>query len=190
MHDQTWYSGKESYKYVDKLLYNNERSLRIVSPFISKYYAKRINQIAKRKSIYIITSKATARDEKELKSLFSRPSWGVSTLLYLTVLSVIIAALGLYFFSLITISLLGIMFWRYIKGINTKLHLKVVSSDFIHEKLYISDTIAITGSANLTYSGMHRNVESISITNNLDDIERLKRHFDKLWHTYREQQFF
>jgi len=186
MHDQIWYSGKESYKYVDKLLSNNERSLRIVSPFISKYYAKRINQIAKKKSIYIITSKATAKNEKELKRLFSSSSVSLSALLYLAVLSSIIAVLGLYTFFTVTILLFGIVLWKYTRGMNTRLHLKVVSSDFIHEKLYISDTIAITGSANLTYSGMHRNIESINITKNLEEVEILKKHFDRLWQTYRE----
>jgi phosphatidylserine/phosphatidylglycerophosphate/cardiolipin synthase-like enzyme len=103
------------------------------------------------------------------------------------VLSFIIAVLGLYPFLTATILLFGILLWKYTRGMNARLHLKVVSSDFIHEKLYISDTIAITGSANLTYSGMHRNIESINITKNLEEVERLKKHFDRLWQTYREQ---
>jgi phosphatidylserine/phosphatidylglycerophosphate/cardiolipin synthase-like enzyme len=187
MKEQTWYSGKESYKYIDRLLYSGERSLRIISPFISAYYAKRLYRIARRKQVYIITSKAAARDEKESKKLFYSPSPRLSVIAYLALLSLIIAALGLYPFFLITVLLLCIAIFMRIRSTNTKLHVKIVRSDFIHEKLYISDTTAITGSANLTYPGTHKNIESISITRNPEDIKRFRRHFDGLWRAYRGQ---
>ena len=52
---------------------------------------------------------------------------------------------------------------------------------FVHAKFYIGDNEAIQGSANLTYNGMHKNLENISIIRNERDIEKLRKEFYKIW---------
>ena len=61
---------------------------------------------------------------------------------------------------------------------------KTTGEDFVHEKLYISDTVAIVGSANLTYAGMHKNVEHIQMVDDKNEITELKEHFNSLWSKY------
>ena len=52
---------------------------------------------------------------------------------------------------------------------------------FVHSKFYIGENGAIQGSANLTYNGMHKNVENISIIRDQEGIEKLRKEFYKLW---------
>lgn len=53
---------------------------------------------------------------------------------------------------------------------------------FIHSKIYIVDKqYAISGSANLTYSGLNSNVESLNIAENIDEVQRLEMDFMRLW---------
>ena len=53
--------------------------------------------------------------------------------------------------------------------------------------MYIAEHAAATGSANLTYSGMHRNVEHLSMTYSHDEIRRLEKQFWRLWDAARSR---
>ncbi|MGC8680261.1 MAG: hypothetical protein ACP5T6_03115, partial [Candidatus Micrarchaeia archaeon] len=50
------YSGSESYKYIDKLLEESPAKIKIITPFISDYYARKLKELAKKKKIYLIIS--------------------------------------------------------------------------------------------------------------------------------------
>ena len=63
-----------------------------------------------------------------------------------------------------------------------KIRLKA-PKEFVHAKMYVGDETAIEGSANLTYNGMHKNVEQISVTRNEKKIAELKEQFWKLWNS-------
>ena len=49
-------------------------------------------------------------------------------------------------------------------------------STFVHAKIYIVDNeLAVSGSANLTYSGLHSNCEILSITETKEEIQQRQR---------------
>ncbi|MDH5390302.1 MAG: phospholipase D-like domain-containing protein [Candidatus Bathyarchaeota archaeon] len=53
---------------------------------------------------------------------------------------------------------------------------------FIHSKIYIVDKAhAISGSANLTYSGLNSNVESLSIAENKEEVQQIEMDFMRIW---------
>ena len=61
-------------------------------------------------------------------------------------------------------------------------------STFIHSKLYIVDgSYGVSGSANLTYSGLNTNVESLSITETPEEVKELEHNFMKTWLKYENQ---
>lgn len=61
------------------------------------------------------------------------------------------------------------------------LGVKLSGDTFIHEKVYLCEGRAITGSANLTYSGLHRNLEHVEVIVARDRLEGLAAHFGGLW---------
>jgi len=53
---------------------------------------------------------------------------------------------------------------------------------FIHSKIYIVDKEhAISGSANFTYSGLNKNIESLNIAENKDEVQKIEADFMRLW---------
>lgn len=56
---------------------------------------------------------------------------------------------------------------------------------FIHSKIYVADNErAVTGSANLTYSGLHSNDETVHVTENVEEAHEVQRNFMELWLKY------
>lgn len=56
---------------------------------------------------------------------------------------------------------------------------------FIHAKIYLADKKwGITGSANFTYSGLNKNVETLSIAESPEEVQRIENEFMRLWLTY------
>ncbi len=70
-----------------------------------------------------------------------------------------------------------------IEGAKRDLKVKIVSQKrLIHSKIYIIDgLIAITGSANLTYSGMKTNHETMEIKKSKSSVNKLRKLFYDLW---------
>jgi len=53
---------------------------------------------------------------------------------------------------------------------------------FIHSKIYVVDKrYAISGSANFTYSGLYKNVESLSIAENEEEVRTIETDFMRVW---------
>ncbi len=71
--------------------------------------------------------------------------------------------------------------YRKYKKTDSNLKVKVAKGKFVHEKVYIGNDIAIVGSANLTYNGMHKNVEHIDVIKDDARIRQLREHFESLW---------
>jgi phosphatidylserine/phosphatidylglycerophosphate/cardiolipin synthase-like enzyme len=69
----------------------------------------------------------------------------------------------------------------YKKRDSGNLEVRFCTNVFVHEKLYIGNDKAITGSANLTYNGLHKNIEHIEVINSIERIGKLKSHFNDLW---------
>lgn len=179
------YSGTESHRYVERFI-RDGRELDIVTPYISLVYARMLCRHARRFRVRLVTSRARQNAEalrylgrgmgpwlKWLKaSLFVALLAAASLLLgfmdLLAPLGAIAAALGLA-----AVAMHG--------RTGGNLAVRLSRETFIHEKLYLRSDIAITGSANLTYSGLRRNLEHIEVTVDRERIGELERHFDSIW---------
>lgn len=179
----TSYSGDGSYRYIDTLLEERSRELKIISPFIGPAYAKKLIEESKRKKIFVITSGSSNSDAVEMltkkgKKYYLKPVFYLSVAgvaaIYLKFYT-IFAAIG---FAIVLAIALNIMINR---KRSSNLSVKVVTDKFIHEKLYLNDTSAIVGSANLTYSGTHKNIEHIEVVKEKEKVKSLSRHFDDMW---------
>lgn len=177
------YSGDSSYKYIDRLIKNWDRELRVISPYISSHYARMLAGAGRRKRVMVITSRRSLETFKSHG--FGRLKLYIKLLVYLALLDAI--AIYLNFFAVVVVLSLFVfidiaLFYRmYRSRLLPRASIKVATSRFVHEKLYISNSVAITGSANLTFQGTHRNIEHIEIINDPEKISRLRSHFDRLW---------
>ena len=174
-------SGSESYKHVEPLI-RKGREVCIVSPYIDEYYARFLSRNSLGKRIYIISSSMDKEAIKILGKRFSILHFLLAILLsafelYMGILY------GLYAYALLAVALtLIIGYFTSVTG-NRNISL-VIPKRFVHAKMYISENEAISGSANLTYRGMRRNVEIIEIMHDKDSVESMRRTFWKMWKEY------
>ncbi len=188
---QDGYSGTESYKYIDPLIKRRGAPLMVISPFLGPYYAKMLVDVSKHRKVYVITSPGNHQNESTENSVRILQNAGIrkadkSLILYVAAMLVISIWLNYYQAAvIIALTLAAVLYMElFHKKYPTSLlnlHVKVVTAKFIHEKLYISGDEAITGSANLTYSGTHKNVEHIEIMTDKARIKELSDHFTDLW---------
>lgn len=176
--NNTYYSGSNAGRHLDELL-KHRGSLLIVSPYIDAYYAKILLKLSGRRKINVITSSA---DEDALKLLGKGGSvlW-IAAYVLLSVL--ILYAMGIagitgYYLliALIPVMIGTLKHWRIRRNISLK-----VPKRFVHVKMYIAEGMAMTGSANLTYKGMHKNVEHVTVTYSEDEIKKLRAQFWEMW---------
>ncbi len=60
---------------------------------------------------------------------------------------------------------------------------------FIHSKIYIADkSQAISGSANLTFSGLNKNVESLSIAETKEEVQQIETDFMRIWMNFERKR--
>ncbi|HUY70047.1 MAG TPA: phospholipase D-like domain-containing protein [Candidatus Baltobacteraceae bacterium] len=181
------YSGDSSYRFVDKLIMADSRKLLVVSPYIGNSYAKLLISEARRKKVYVVTSQSSLEYENSV--LKGIPEIGamkryLKPMAYFSVITAFAVYFNLSYFvyPLIAIVLVfvALTYLTYRKTRSNFL-LKVSREKFVHEKLYINDREAIVGSANLTFSGMHKNVEHIQMIRDMKKRDALEDHFKKLW---------
>ncbi|MCW4000067.1 MAG: phospholipase D-like domain-containing protein [Candidatus Bathyarchaeota archaeon] len=75
---------------------------------------------------------------------------------------------------------------------NPNLHFLILENDkasskavFVHAKIYLFDKkFGVSGSANLTYSGLHTNVESLNQSETENEFQQLETDFMRLWLKY------
>ncbi len=69
------------------------------------------------------------------------------------------------------------------------MELGVVEQRYLHVKMYIyDDKLAVVGSANLTQNGMWSNIEHIVVFDKPEEIQAIKKDFEKLWKLYTESR--
>ncbi len=178
--------GSESYIYVDALIKERSNSLEIISPYISLSYARMLSGESARKRIRIITSANSIEAVEYLKRNSKASIFGDTKAMLFAILLFAIAYYIKFFYIafLLLFVIVALALWIYLKAkrnTNRRLEVKVSAERFIHEKAYISDLFAIAGSANLTYSGMHKNIERIEVIDDLAEVEKMRRHFNSLW---------
>ncbi len=173
------HTGSDCYKYVDRLI-KSSGELMMVSPFVDKYYAEFLRRNSRHKKILLLSSSI---DRSAQKALGRRPHP-----LAFAAMAVILAVLCLseYYAGVLTpVNILASAFLISVLAfflLGGKPNVDVRRPEgFVHMKLYLSERQAIQGSANLTYSGMHRNVEHIEVINNPEVIDQLREDFLKLW---------
>ncbi|MGC8478729.1 MAG: phospholipase D-like domain-containing protein [Candidatus Micrarchaeia archaeon] len=177
------YEGTDTYKHIDRIIRKGTGTLLIITPFIGPSYANMLWKQAGKKEVYLVIS--NSKINAKAWKLFTRGRRGayVRPIAYFAALSAILFYFKIEAFAVLTIALTIVLLAIVIakKGKRKNLHVKVSDKLFIHEKLYISDEEAITGSANLTFGGTHKNLEQISITKDPEEIKRLKEHFWSVW---------
>ncbi|MDE1871238.1 MAG: hypothetical protein KGI06_03295 [Candidatus Micrarchaeota archaeon] len=180
------YSGDSSYRYVDRLIKGSGSELMIISPYISGYYARLLVKRAGSVQVRIITSESSIGKNKKLlgRHLSSGIGAYMKALAFVLLLDFISAYLAFGYTTAILSAIVVILaLATYMKHAKTESNLlvKVPKGRFIHEKMYINGDTAIIGSANLTYSGMHRNIEHIEVIREPSRIGELRGHFESLW---------
>ena len=183
------YSGESSYKYVDALITNSDIELMIISPYISDYYTKLLIKQARVKLIRVITSENSLSYKDSLLKDFVMKSMSgyIKGLAFFLILDLISIYLKFTYTTIIlTVIFLALMLalvliYKKYKKTYSNIKVKVAKGKFVHEKLYIGTNMAITGSANLTYNGMHKNVEHIDVIRDQNRIKEFKAHFESLW---------
>ncbi|HIH50696.1 MAG: phospholipase D-like domain-containing protein [Candidatus Micrarchaeaceae archaeon] len=180
------YSGDSSYKYVDRLIKEDDSELMIISPYLSGYYVNMLAKAAQERRIRVITSNNSLGYKNSGLQDFAARS--ISGYIKAIVFFLILDAISVYLnFAYTTIMLTAILLLTVLlaylrhKRANSNLQVKVITERFVHEKLYISGNTAISGSANLTYNGMHKNIEHIEVTKDESKIREMRRHFESMW---------
>ncbi len=173
--------GDKAYKVINRII-RHSRELLVISPYIDEYYAAILKSESRKKHIFIISSSPTKEAQNILLSrpLFSRAYASLSAF------SAFAAALlyGLFGLKLAGFILLFVAVACAFSAVklrpHSRIHLKTPKK-FVHIKMYTSDCGVVTGSANLTYSGTHRNIEQVELSTSTYEIEKSKRYFWKLW---------
>ena len=173
----TYYYGSDTHRYINDLIGKGSEVL-IVSPYVDRYYAEIILEKSRDRKFYLISSSM----ENDVLRLFNAGSqlWipaylGLSMILLGLLL--FIGATGALLLPSIAPIAIGII-KNAGKGSGVRLK---VPKQFVHAKMYISEGMAITGSANLTYKGTYKNLEQINIIYNKADIDKLRNQFWGMW---------
>ncbi len=177
---KSYSSGRGSYREVERLLAKG-REIYIVSPYIDAYYAALIRRYAHRKRFYIISSSLDAKARRILRSRGS--PMGVAIFIVIVIfICWILFVLSLLTFQIAVLAAVVVLarmaVFRIFSG--NRIKLKVPRS-FVHAKMYISERMAISGSANLTYKGMHGNVEHMEVAYDPKTILDFKKQFWGMW---------
>ncbi|MCW6161348.1 MAG: phospholipase D-like domain-containing protein [Candidatus Micrarchaeales archaeon] len=173
--------GSEAYKVINRII-KHGRELLLISPYIDEYYAAILKRESRKKHIFIISSSPT----KEARNiLLSRPLFSRVYAL-LSALFAAVAALSYWLFGmelagfLLLFAAVACAFSAVKLRPHSRIHIKIPKR-FVHIKMYTSEAGVVTGSANLTYSGTHRNIEQVELSTSAYEIEKSKRYFWKLW---------
>ncbi len=175
----TSYTGNQCYRYVDKLIRDGKEVL-IVSPYLDAHYARFLRENAGGKKIRILSS-AMDPDAGRIIRQGRRPGILSAVLLILFSSGYLAYSSGISLLLLASalLPIVLLLFLMYRSGGNS---IEVrIPKGFVHAKIYVSENEAISGSANLTYSGMHRNTEHIEISGSGERLERLRKEFQDLW---------
>lgn len=183
------HSSTYSYKYVEPLLKDDSNELLVISPYIGHGYAKMLVELGRRKKVKVVTS-GTEGWLEGYTNKYSRHMLFkyLKALAGIAIVAIALAYIRLYLFSgialLFFILISIIAYFKFTSTKSSDINVKVVRSTFIHEKIYISGTRAVIGSANLTYQGMHKNLEHVELVTDLEKILELREHFDEVWKKY------
>jgi len=180
------YSGHNSYRYVEPVLKEKSDELMVISPYIGDDYARMLVDLGKSKRVRVITSEYSA-GVKGYAKRYSKESLFEHLKPIILMFILIGAAIYLRFYEVLAVLivilliLLSLTYVKYKRTRHSNFEVRLPYERFVHEKMYISRRSAAVGSANLTFSGMHSNLENVQLTTDREKIDEFRDHFDKLW---------
>jgi phosphatidylserine/phosphatidylglycerophosphate/cardiolipin synthase-like enzyme len=172
------------------------KSLDIVSPYLSPVYARLLLDKARQGIIVrLVTSDSNGQGHREAlrmlgqKSVYSLSprAWRyvILALLFGLVGAFTASYVGLALFVIAVVAIVAILAKNVTRRQTNSIPLfvKVLSiHQLVHVKLYVVDQqIALVGSANLTYSGMNRNIELIEEKSMPSEVQAEIGVFTQLW---------
>ena len=172
--------GKDSYRIIDSVV-NSAGTICIVSPYIDIYYAKMMAK-NRRAKFYVISS-SIGNDAYQLmarKRYISKRRIALGTVLSIASCALLLVLYHLPDTLAIAPAIAIAASFSVLSLSKSNITVKKPSK-FIHSKFYVCDSLAVEGSANLTYSGTHRNIEQISYTKDAKRINALRDEFERLW---------
>ncbi len=172
------YYGSGSYRQVEPILHSSGELL-IISPYIDDYYASYLASHSSKRRVYVISSSIHYRTAKKLKG--SRIGDAALAVFVLAAINALMLQLGIFNVPVAVASLLISVYvvWFALSH-RSGVRLKVPKS-FVHIKMYVGEGTAAEGSANLTYAGMHKNIEKVHVVTDQDEVEAMRRSFWRLW---------
>ncbi len=157
------FSGKGVGKIVEDTIKSSKRFLVAVSPWISEKYAKALFKKS-REGVNVIVVTTKDSEKTFLKLIKKYCSKKPSKKLLLLGLLLLPFVIGLF------ILLIAILKSKSAKTKGGKIKIIIVDENFfVHVKAYINEKYAIIGSANLTESGLWKNVEILSVFDKATD---------------------
>ncbi len=192
-------SGKGVGREIEPLLRRAKKRIWVVSPFISEKYAKLLIKKAEEGvDVRVITTERSAKMFRPKRFILTKTAASLLSLASVVEppLLIIPVILVCYIFKLegLVISVVGglisvllqshlplsFLLSAYPLIRKGKLRVVTTSKTFVHSKLYVIDDVAISGSANLTVSGLWKNYETITIFEGREarDVVSL---FKKMW---------
>lgn len=169
------YDGQNAGRVLLPLIHSARRQLFVCSPFIGPEYARLLVHKARSGvAVYVLTSSASENKthQEALAVLTSRSAPMLHRSLILIAFGFLFLLFGLVRSSW-ALMYLGAMFlaiglvysFRKLQAPRHQSGLQLrISRDFVHAKIYGADgVIAATGSPNLTFSGLNRNVEHLEV---------------------------
>jgi len=165
------FSGKGVGERLENVIRGSNKFLIVISPWISDKYASIImSKVKDGVKAIVVTSedsekafrKAMRGCEKKERSKRSLLFWALALPLTVVALIALLREIGLLLSVIVIIASLKRRKKGYGKG--NRIKVIIVGKDhFVHAKIYVNESKAVTGSANLTESGLWRNVELIHI---------------------------
>lgn len=179
----TDYSGRDCHRYIDKLILDG-KDIRIVSPYVDKYYAEFLLNNVGSKRVRIISSSMSLEANQILSKNNSRRIFYAAIVVILGVDYLAYMYLKfLMFVIIILFSVVAAYFsFEALKSEKVKIFVRKPEG-FVHAKLYISEKEAIHGSANFTYNGTHSNIEHIEVVKDMERVIKLQKEFEQLWNS-------
>ncbi len=174
------YTGRSSYKIVERMM-RSSKELMVISPFVDQHYAEFLRDISANKKILLLSSSIDKAAAKALRRK-SRPF----TFLLISLILVMLNFSEFYVHIISIPMILATIFLIFVFAVfllrgSSNVYLRHPKG-FVHMKLYLSESEAIQSSANLTYSGMHSNVEHIEVFHDPETVRLFNKDFMKLWH--------
>ncbi len=193
------YCGEESGRLLETLLRKAKSYVYVSSPYLTPEYVTLLLEKAREGvKVRLITSYSKVNKEalellenaQLIERRRGRKATPLKALILVTLASVVyppLLALLLLFVWPPTFIVIALKKIKKRKKIDillsvspVSMRVKVPAEKFVHAKIYVVDGVAVVGSANLTWKGLHENVECLVVMRG-EAAEAVKKAFEEIW---------